>query len=80
MDRWIDRKMYRWKEKMERWKDGEMGGEGERDSEPQPADPPWAGSLWHPCTADLSYSLLPLKLPPPPCAVLLVSKWMRGIA
>jgi len=39
MDRWIDRKMYRWKEKMERWKDGEMerwrDGERERERETQ---------------------------------------------
>ena len=48
--------------------------ERERDSEPQPPLALWAGSLWHPCmtTADLSDTVLWLKLPPPLCAVLLV--------
>ena len=40
----------------------------------QPPFGPSVGSLCHPCitTTHLSYSVLPLKLPPPPCAVLLV--------
>ena len=40
----------------------------------QPPFGPSVGSLCHPCitTTHLSYSVLSLKLPPPPCAVLLV--------
>jgi len=42
----------------------------------QPPFGPSVGSLCHPCitTTHLSYSVLSLKLPPPPCAVLLVDR------
>ena len=44
-------------------------------AQPQPPFSPSVDSLCHPwvTTANLSYSFLSLKLPPPPCAVLLVT-------
>ena len=41
----------------------------------QPPFGPSVDSLCHPCitTTHLSYSVLSLKLPPPPCAVLYIS-------
>ena len=46
----------------------------------QPPFGPSVDSLCHPCitTTHLSYSVLSLKLPPPPCAVLLVKHWISG--
>jgi hypothetical protein len=43
----------------------------------QPPFGPSVGSLCHPCitTTHLSYSVLPLELPPPPCAVLVVHEY-----
>jgi len=58
--------------KTETWRERER--ETETETETQPHFSPSVDSLCHPCITaiHLSCSFLPLKLPPPPCAVLLV--------
>ena len=52
-----------------------------QEAQLQPPFGPSVDSLCHPCitTTDLSYSVLSLKLPPPICAVLLVTGIMISI-
>jgi hypothetical protein len=61
-------------------RDREREREGERDSEPQPPFGPSVNSLFHPCitTTHLSYRVLSLKFPPPPCAALQFGKTASG--
>ena len=78
MDRWTDGQIDRRTDgQMDRWTDGLI------DSPTlQPPFDPSVGSLCHPCpwftTTNLSYRcFLSLKLPPPPCTVLLVNPSVR---